>query len=51
MAKQQLAHLVGDLLDPENPTVERDEVLLVTVKRVGKKKLLARVQFHIEGMF
>ena len=47
-AKQQSAHLVGDWADPESPTAERGEVLLITVERVGKK-LLARVQFHIEG--
>ena len=47
-AKQQSAHLVGDWADPESPTDESGEVLLITVERVGKK-LLARVQFHIEG--
>ena len=47
-AKQQSAHLVGDWADSVSPTVERSEVLLITVERVGKK-LLARVKFHIEG--
>jgi hypothetical protein len=47
-AKQQTAHLVGNWADPESPTGERGEVLLITVERVGKI-LLARVQFHIEG--
>ena len=47
-ANQQSAHLVGDWADPESPTAERGEVLLIAVERVGKK-LLARVQFHIEG--
>ena len=49
-AKQQSAHLVGEWVDQESLAVERDEVLLITVERV-RKKLLARVQFCIEGRF
>ena len=49
-AKQQSAHLVGERVDQESLTIERYEVLLITVERVGKK-LLARVQFCIEGRF
>lgn len=46
-AKQQSAHLVGERVD-QSPTGEGEEVLLITVERVGKK-LLARVQFRVEG--